>query len=131
MVASHIRPIRRSLRAIAIAALLGSLLGTVGLAILMAPLAHAAAPPAWAWIKSAGGTSYNGDQAHGIALDANGNSYVTGYFVGSATFGSTTLTSAGSSKDVFVAKYDASGNAQWAKSAGGTSTDVGYSIADQ
>ncbi|KAA9325025.1 SBBP repeat-containing protein [Adhaeribacter soli] len=64
----------------------------------------------------------------GIAVDGSGNSYVTGYFYNSASFGSTTLTTSGNN-DVFVAKYDASGNLVWAKKAGGTSTDEGYGIA--
>ena len=52
-----------------------------------------------------------GDFGAGIGLDASGNSYVTGQFEGSATFGAgeaneTTLRSAGGS-DIFVAKYGA------------------------
>jgi Secretion system C-terminal sorting domain len=62
------------------------------------------------------------------ALDINGNKYITGEFSGSVTFGSTTLTSIGGT-DIFLAKYDASGTFQWAKRAGGTSTDKSYGIA--
>ena len=82
------------------------------------------------WAKRAGGTST--DQGHGLAVDGLGNSYVTGDFDGSATFGpgetnETTLTSAGN-RDIFVAKYDASGALVWAKRAGGTSFDGGQGI---
>ncbi|HWY39105.1 MAG TPA: T9SS type A sorting domain-containing protein, partial [Bacteroidia bacterium] len=42
-------------------------------------------------------------------------------------FGSTTLTNAGSN-DIYVAKYDASGNALWAKSVGGSLDDRGNAI---
>ncbi len=80
----------------------------------------------WLWAKNTGG-SYN-DYGYGIAVDASGNSYVTGYFQGSATFGSTTLTSSGFN-DIFVAKLDSNGNWLWAKKAGGTSNDEGYGIA--
>ena len=80
----------------------------------------------WLWAKQAGGTDYHG--GYGIAVDANGNSYVTGYFSGSATFGTTTLTSSGYD-DIFVAKLDSSANWLWAKQAGGTSSDIGYGIA--
>jgi len=80
----------------------------------------------WIWVKNAGGT--NGDYSNGIAVDANGNSYVTGCFGGSVTFGSTTLTSSGGF-DIFVAKLDSSGNWLWAKNAGGTSFDYGSGIA--
>ena len=83
------------------------------------------------WAKRAGGTS--SDSGAGIALDGAGNSYVTGAFIGSATFGpgetnETTLTSAGDD-DIFVAKYDASGDLVWAKRAGGTGFDAGIGIA--
>ena len=83
------------------------------------------------WAKRAGGT--NDDRSRGIAVDGAGNSYVTGFFKDSATFGpgetnETTLTTAGSD-DIFVAKYDASGDLVWAKRAGGTIPEVGNGIA--
>src|SRR5690606_8330373 len=60
------------------------------------------------WAKSAGGI--NGDWGNSISTDANGNVLLTGYFSSSSiTFGSTTLTNAGS-YDIFIAKYDSSGN---------------------
>jgi len=80
----------------------------------------------WLWVKNAGGTNY--DYSNGIAVDADGNSYVTGYFEGSSTFCSTVLTSSGY-YDIFVAKLDSSGNWEWAKKAGGTNYDFSYSIA--
>jgi hypothetical protein len=80
----------------------------------------------WLWAKQAGGTGEH--YSYGIAVDANGNSYVTGYFWSSATFGTTTLTSIGLN-DTFVAKLDSNGNWLWAKQAGGTNYDYGYSIA--
>lgn len=44
----------------------------------------------WLWAKAAGGAGYN--TGRGIARDCAGNSYVTGDFGGTGTFGSTTLT---------------------------------------
>ena len=79
------------------------------------------------WAKRAGGT--NGDSGSAIAIDGSGNSYVTGAFVGAATFGSTTFSSVGGSYDIFVAKYDAAGNVVWARRAGGTDEDSAYGIA--
>jgi hypothetical protein len=80
------------------------------------------------WAKSAGGTEE--DRPVSIAIDTSGNAYVTGFFYSSTiTFGSTTLTNHGSanSADIFLAKYDANGNALWAKIAGGTSSDIALS----
>ena len=82
------------------------------------------------WAKRAGGRQ---DSGNGIALDGSGNSYVTGSFADSAIFGpgetnETTLTSAGIF-NIFVAKYDASGDLVWAKRAGGSSFDLGIGIA--
>ncbi len=58
------------------------------------------------WAKAAGGTSW--DYGQSIAIDASGNVYVTGYFQSpSITFGSTTVTNAGSNTpEIFIAKLD-------------------------
>src|SRR5690349_16339588 len=68
--------------------------------------------PEFAWSRRAGGTEP--DAASRIAVDASGNSYITGIFRGNASFGTTSLTSSGNT-DVFIAKYDGSGNVLWAK----------------
>jgi hypothetical protein len=67
------------------------------------------------------------DVAYGVAFDANGNRFVTGYFVNTADFDTTDLTSSGS-QDFFLAKYDASGNLAWARRGGGTAGDLGNSV---
>jgi hypothetical protein len=71
-----------------------------------------------AWAKRAGGTNF--DQGEGIGVDSAGNSYVTGWFTGNATFApgeanETTLTS--SATDIFVAKYNSSGALLWVRQA--------------
>lgn len=78
------------------------------------------------WVVKAGGTG--SDRALSIQTDATGNSYITGYFYGSATFGTQTITSAGA-QDVFIAKYDSNGNCLWVQSAGGAGADIGNGIA--
>jgi len=78
------------------------------------------------WARtSSGGTIY----AQSVATDVFGNSYVTGYFESIVSFGSHTITSTGGSYDIFLVKYDSSGNVLWAKSAGGTSYDVSSGVA--
>jgi hypothetical protein len=79
----------------------------------------------WQWAVSAGGTS--DDLGAGIAVDTNGNAYITGYYEGTTMFGNTTLVSQGW-WDVFVAKVDIFGVWQWATSAGGTSLDDGRGV---
>ncbi len=84
------------------------------------------------WVKQAGGTVDDGcrklDRGYGIATDESGNSYVTGTFTGTVSFGTTQLTYAGES-DIFITKYNGSGNVLWAKQAGGTEKDEGLDIA--
>lgn len=77
------------------------------------------------WAVKAGGSG--ADRAHSIAIDGSGNSYITGYYSGTATFGTTSLVSEGL-QDVFVAKYSSSGVLQWAVSAGGSLADIGNGI---
>ena len=64
----------------------------------------------------------------GVTLDTSGNVFVAGQFTGTASFGANSLTTFGQ-YDAFIAKYDTNGNALWARPAGGTGTDVGYSVA--
>jgi hypothetical protein len=81
------------------------------------------------WAKGAvGGFGYN-DEANAVATDASGNVVVAGWFEsGNLTFGSTTLSKIGAC-GLFIAKYDASGNALWAKSASGAYYDYAQSVA--
>jgi gliding motility-associated-like protein len=78
------------------------------------------------WTKVFGGTQ--ADRGYDIAVDAVGDIYVTGYYQGAATFGSTTLTSSGGSQDIFILKLDNTGNVIWVKSDGGSEGDTGYGI---
>ena len=100
--------------------------------VFVAKLTDAGLTGSFAWAQRAGGTSF--DVA--TALGVSGTSvYVAGSFAGTtASFGSTTLTSAGStgSYDVFVAKLtDAgpTGSFAWAQRAGGTEGDQANALA--
>ena len=82
------------------------------------------------WTKAFGGTGT--DSANSVAVDSSGNVYVAGAFKNTVDFdpgaGVDNRTSAGEI-DVFVSKYDASGNYQWTKAFGGTGWDSAYSVA--
>lgn len=81
------------------------------------------------WAKSIGGVG--DDSGTSITVDAAGNIYFTGYFLGTVDFdpsvGTHNLISNGAS-DVFISKLDANGDFVWAKSMGGTVTDQSKSI---
>jgi hypothetical protein len=69
------------------------------------------------WANKAGGSSW--DQASGVATDGNGNVFIAGSYSNTPiSFGSTTLTNSGED-DIFISKYNASGNLLWAKKVGG------------
>lgn len=86
------------------------------------------------WAKSEGGLGYF--YISDLAIDALGNIIMVGGYGGSTiTFGSVTLTNASVPvplnvvSDLFVVKYDPSGNVVWAKSAGGDFDDAVNSVA--
>ncbi len=80
---------------------------------------------AFLWVRNSGGPG--DDRGISISSDGASNCYVTGFFNGTINLGTSNLTSAGSS-DILLAKYDAIGNAVWAKRAGGTFADEGKAI---
>ncbi|HEX2629400.1 MAG TPA: hypothetical protein VHM26_10315 [Chitinophagaceae bacterium] len=63
-----------------------------------------------------------------ICSDGEGNIYTTGFFQGTAKFGSTTFTST-SGPDGFIVKYDKNGAVVWARQTTGAGDDVFKSIA--
>lgn len=86
--------------------------------------------PNWIWAKNsvAAGTPSH-DEGRGIAIDADGNVYISGFFQSTTiSFGSFTFTKSGGA-DIFLVKYDASGNIIWAKSFGGSNTDYATDLA--
>ena len=72
----------------------------------------------WVWAKSSN-EQYASNYSKDIATDDAGNTYITGTFYSSTIkFGSIVLNKISpSSWDIFIAKYDANGNAIWAKNA--------------
>ncbi|MCB9511792.1 MAG: SBBP repeat-containing protein [Deferribacteres bacterium] len=83
------------------------------------------------WAKQAIGVERN--RSTEIGIDSLGNSYISGFISGAATFGAgeaneKTLTAEGAS-DVFIAKYAANGELVWARQAGGEGFTSGQGIA--
>ncbi len=78
----------------------------------------------WQWAKKAGGLGFEHGQH--ISVDKKGGLYLSGTFELTADFGDT-LNSKGHS-DIFVAKYDTSGNWLWSKQINGTGRDYCMSM---
>lgn len=76
------------------------------------------------WARAIGDFRYQAGNA--LTLDANGNIYVTGIFFGTTDFDPGpavfNLVSAGN-EDIFVSKFDNSGNFTWARRFGGPTND--------
>ncbi len=67
------------------------------------------------------------DDCHDLLIKPSGDFYTTGQIEYTASFDGYHLSSNGS-HDIFLARYDSLGNLIWAKHAGGTDGDIGYSI---
>jgi hypothetical protein len=85
------------------------------------------------WARRIGGSGEDGEFG-AVATDSNGNIVVVGYYASNpiSVFGSsasfTTLSNAGSN-DVFIVKYDSSGDPQWARRIGGSGSDTTLGVA--
>ncbi len=110
---------------VARAGLIGAVTLVCGLGVVNTSVA-AAAVPTYAWATQGGGTG--NDSALGVSALANGSSIITGIFRGTATFGSTILTSSAGSYDTFTAKVKANGTYAWAIRGGGTGDDYAYGV---
>ncbi|HNR20442.1 MAG TPA: T9SS type A sorting domain-containing protein [Bacteroidia bacterium] len=100
------------------------------IAIIFLAVTHplCAQTPNWKWAKEASGNESDIPQA--IATDVNGNVIVAGYFASdSLVVGNTVLqNSAIGFQEAFIAKYDSSGNLQWAYAYGGTMDDKATAV---
>ncbi len=82
------------------------------------------------WARTWGGSG--NDYSQGVATDGSGNFYVSGRFAGIVNFdpgdGIDSHTANGSF-DVFLSKFDSSGDFVWARTWGGLFSDIGYGVA--
>ena len=78
----------------------------------------------WEWSTDFGQSSGN-DGAWGITVNSNNESFITGHFRETVSFGSCstcTHTSQGDS-DIYIAKLDDQGDVEWVNTAGGSGRD--------
>ncbi len=74
--------------------------------------------PVWATQAGGGGN----DEVFGLGLNQAGEVFITGYFGGNASFGSTALNANGKS-DIFLAKLNTNGPVAWVRQSGSISSD--------
>lgn len=79
------------------------------------------------WVRSFGGSKI--DRAYGVVADSHGNVYVTGHFQSTDVQRDGKELPNRGDYDVFLIKYDAAGNEQWVRTAGGAGYDYGHGVA--
>ncbi len=79
------------------------------------------------WADAYGGNDT--DVGNAVAVDASGNTYITGTFKSpTLDFGSGVILTNTGNNDMFVAKFNSSGNIVWAENASGTGDEIGHDI---
>jgi hypothetical protein len=73
------------------------------------------------------GSASSGEIAYSICADENKNVYAGGIVAGTMTDGAISVSSAGGN-DGYIAKYNSNGQLLWAKSVGGSGTDMALSV---
>jgi hypothetical protein len=105
-------------------------LGTIFVFFLLISVAIFAQVPDYHWSFAGNGTLR--DAPYAVAVDFDGNVYVTGeFFSPTLTFPGAVLTRTAATTgncDFFITKFSPAGTALWGVSGGGTLTDRGYGI---
>ena len=92
--------------------------------IILLSIARTASGQSWQWARAATGSNTGSV----VCSDASGNVYVAGYFVGSLALGIDTITdNNGPYQNIFIAKYDPSGNILWVRTCNGYADVEGIS----
>ena len=78
------------------------------------------------WSRAIGVTAFN--KTTGLALDPDGNVYITGYYTGAADLGGGALPTF-ADQDIFLASYTGAGVHRWSVGYGGTAIDWGRALA--
>lgn len=84
------------------------------------------------WAKNVVSSGVDGNEGRGIAVDASGNVYTTGFFSGTADFdpgaGTVNFTTV-HHYDIYILKLNEDGDYVWAKQIGANDKQMGYTIA--
>lgn len=80
------------------------------------------------WAVKAGGPTT--DLGYAVEQLPGGSVFVTGYYQGTATFGTSTTITSINNYDCFLARYDGSGNLSWVQTGGGKGNDIGYGVSN-
>ncbi|MCX6275666.1 MAG: SBBP repeat-containing protein [Bacteroidetes bacterium] len=75
------------------------------------------------WAGHQGSATFGTENCNAITTDTSGNFYTTGQFRNPATFDTIAVTSVGA-VDVFISKFNASGNAEWVQTSGTASNTL-------
>jgi hypothetical protein len=67
------------------------------------------------WVQTAGGP--DNDQGSKVAVDLDGNVFITGFFTGEAYFSEEDILLGNESTEMFIAKYDVDGFLEWVEAA--------------
>lgn len=86
---------------------------------------------AFVWAKAIESSGCGQGEGHHIVTDATNSIYITGRMACTTDFdpsGNTNNLVSNGGDDAFLAKYNSSGDYEWAFNIGGTSTDMGYAL---
>lgn len=121
------RHVRSKLRLTCAVALIAPILG---FASAQSPVSAVSTAPNFSWIAGGDGTGTSNGPVNAIAVDSNGNSYITGWISGTLDFAGNGIGGSNSSGDVvtanqdaYLAQYNSSGVLQWVKHFTSTGTD--------
>ncbi|MBI5800331.1 MAG: immunoglobulin domain-containing protein [Verrucomicrobia bacterium] len=78
------------------------------------------------WVRQLGGAQES--RANGLAVDAGGNAYIVGEFTGTMQLPGTSLSTALSDQNLFIARFSAAGAVDWARQAGGPLQDSARAV---
>ena len=95
-----------------------------------APVKAVSSAPTFTWIAGGDGTETSNGPVNAVAVDSNGNSYITGWMAGTLDFAGNGIGGANSfgdvvstTQDAYLAQYNSSGVLQWVKQFSSSGTD--------